>query len=104
MSENTPLQCAGRVLVRRMQEFLSLPSTNTSAEYKTHWQNLAPASYRTVEIKDCDFSGANRITCIARDAYNLFKDFLNNNCHNVFRAWKDGAFDVDFWIIDNPSV
>jgi hypothetical protein len=104
MSEKTSLECTGSVLVRRMQEFLSLPSTNTTAAYRDHWDSLTPSIYRSVEIQDYEFLNATRITCVAKEAYKLFSDFLNSNCHNVFRNWEGEEFDVEFWIIDNPSV
>jgi hypothetical protein len=107
-THNTNLrECRGKVLVRDMQDFLSISTTTSSPSYKNHWQNLNGTDKRIVDIRDESFQNAERIVSKGKDAYALFEKFEPVElvkCHGLFVEWKDEDDPVEFWVIDNPAV
>lgn len=100
-------ECRGKVLVRDMQDFLSISTTTSSPSYKDHWENLNGTDKRIVDIRDESFQNAERIVSKGKDAYALFEKFEPVDltiCHGMYIEWKGKDDLVEFWMIDTLSV
>ncbi len=83
--------------------FFDKPTTQVSEPYLTHWNGLDNDEIRSVDIKLAAFLGSERITCIAKDAYDLFATAPGAtilSCNTVFSNWQDNEDEVTFWMKD----
>jgi hypothetical protein len=105
-NRNTANCCNDRFAKEDVVVFLTLNTTRVSKDYLTHWNSLDDNDIRCCEIKLSQFTGAERITCIKKDAYDLFKttpDATIHSCHTVFSDWEGEDSEVTFWMTDQNS-
>ena len=105
MANQTNLQCEGSVSVDQMRNFLSLPTTVSPETYKNHWEKLEGTDIRVLIIKQSPFPNATFITAKAGDTYDLFEKATSTGvkvCKYLFAKWKDGEYNVEFWVTDTP--
>ncbi|MGB3975933.1 MAG: hypothetical protein WBM02_03045 [bacterium] len=103
MANKTNLRCEGSVTAVEMRRFLSLPTTISPESYKKHWAKLPDTEIRVLAIQETQFFNAVLITAKAADAYDLFENLTETSiksCKYLFAKWKDGNFNVEFWITD----
>lgn len=94
-------RCQNNYKASSVQVFFALPTTMTSKSCFDYWNKLDPSTVKNIEFADTVLVDACQIHAISGDAYELFKKSLNGvSCQSVFTNWKNGEFEVTFWMKD----
>ncbi|MBN1879049.1 hypothetical protein JW823_02970 [bacterium] len=94
-------KCSNMFKAGSIQEFLAKPGTSTTLACFNYWNGINPSDVKSIEISDSVLSGACKISAISGDAFNMLSKSLNGvSCQSVFTNWKNGEFEVTFWMKD----
>ncbi|MCD4654232.1 hypothetical protein K8T06_09880 [bacterium] len=96
--------CAGEWKVSNIITFLAL--ANTVHTCSANWNGHNPNQTRKVLIKTYAFLGACKVTAISGEAYSFLEEGGNGilSCQNVFSDWKNGEYQVTFWMKDDGAA